>query len=116
MTPLDKLKACPFCGGEATDWTDPDPRFNAPCEIVCIKCGGSTGRFFDKQGAIDAWNTRTPDSVVAELVEHCRDEPIHLMADKNRQLRFPGLYDKWIIRLSDIMARLPETKEGEDEI
>lgn len=74
-----ELKACPFCGGEAYT-TDSDNKWFVSCHD-CYACVGEgydadawpDHMFYSKAEAIAAWNTRTPDSVIAELVEAARD-------------------------------------------
>ena len=58
----DKLKPCPFCGGNADieDISEPED-MNAIWMIVCKKCGGSAsfgmgGRDATKDEAISTWN------------------------------------------------------------
>lgn len=58
----DQLKACPFCGGQATiiEAEDVDGRFAA---VGCAKCGcGSRQHYFlgddARQQVTSAWNTR----------------------------------------------------------
>jgi Lar family restriction alleviation protein len=58
----EKLKRCPFCGGEAivvdiNDWI-----------IECSKCYGKVGLFEQKEEAIKAWNAR-PEIDVEKLAE-----------------------------------------------
>ena len=71
---MDKLKPCPFCGGEAvmyhqsSKYTDYDGNF-----VHCLKCGcrtklfeclGNTGKtHYDTiKEATMAWNTRTQNN------------------------------------------------------
>lgn len=53
----DKLKPCPFCGGEAEicHRTDPDAVVSY---ARCIKCGTTSVPFLVSQDAVRAWNTR----------------------------------------------------------
>ena len=62
---IEKLKPCPFCGGEACidDISGPD-NMNAIWMIVCDECGGSAsfgpdGCNATKDEAITAWNRRS---------------------------------------------------------
>jgi Lar family restriction alleviation protein len=53
----DKLKKCPFCGGEA-EIIQPDER-NLECRIICAKCVVSTNWYCCELQAIQAWNRRS---------------------------------------------------------
>lgn len=58
------LLPCPFCGGEATvdsDWP------SAHC-VECEQCSAAGPFDETKEQAITAWNTRTPDIQVSDLV------------------------------------------------
>lgn len=63
----DKLRECPFCGGEAK-W------FNTECKVYCVNCACSTIEFIDKRDAIEAWNTRKPMDRIVEQLEKLRQE------------------------------------------
>lgn len=64
---MDKLKPCPFCGGEAAiRSTISGNRGSVHC--YCKKCSSSTKSFDDYESdgsfffkAIEAWNRRTKD-------------------------------------------------------
>jgi Lar family restriction alleviation protein len=64
----DKLKPCPFCGGEATARRYKDVEFlvhNADCFMVlCGGCGCGTSYEPTEEAAADTWNRRTPDIVL----------------------------------------------------
>ena len=47
------LKACPFCGSEATPIT-----IDSFWKLECNKCAMQSGIFKTKEAAITAWNTR----------------------------------------------------------
>lgn len=65
----DKLKPCPFCGGEAK-W------FNTESKVYCVKCCCSTAAFIDKRDATKSWNTRKPmDRIVEQLEEEIKQLP-----------------------------------------
>lgn len=63
----NQLKACPFCGGEATftggpeNWKptfyDPDSG-GEPCGVACRECGAMVDGFEDYGDAATAWNRR----------------------------------------------------------
>lgn len=57
---MDKLKPCPFCGGEAYIQSLPTAR---KTKIYSVKCRcGVMFRFMDrKYKAIEAWNRRATD-------------------------------------------------------
>ena len=66
MTQEAQLKACPFCGCEASReffTSKPLPTWS----LFCDGCHASTAALPNIAEAIAAWNTRTPDSVIAEL-------------------------------------------------
>ena len=44
---MDKLKKCPFCGGEAEIFW-----------VICKECTAETKDFDTKEEAIEAWNRR----------------------------------------------------------
>ncbi len=54
---MDKLKPCPFCGGEATirkyEYFSEDT-YNVYCE----ECGCEISMYYSEGDAIDAWNRR----------------------------------------------------------
>lgn len=56
----EKLKPCPFCGGEAV--VDMDESWFWEWEVFCIKCGCALGHFDTEEEAIERWNRRAGDS------------------------------------------------------
>jgi len=84
-----ELKPCPFCGGGAEDdYMHDDDQCGGHGAVYCVEgCGaevyGDTVRYrgqeptkeamqASKQSAIAAWNTRTPDPLLAEALEALR--------------------------------------------
>ena len=63
----DKLKLCPFCGGEAVWWDTGDHKY--PYQIVCRSCFCETNETQTRSSAIEAWNTRMPMDRIAEKLE-----------------------------------------------
>jgi Lar family restriction alleviation protein len=62
MTDKQKLKPCPFCGGEARSGVhDPSWDIREGIAWCYAECGASVTRK-TKAEAITAWNTRAPDS------------------------------------------------------
>ena len=54
----EKLKPCPFCGGEALLWEIKD----CDCyRVFCTKCPCCMGINLEKDEAIEAWNRRVDD-------------------------------------------------------
>lgn len=80
----DKLKPCPFCGGEAvlryikphTHYIVDMPDYGGGAFIECTECTcGISAETED--GAIKAWNTRKPmDRIVEQLEENADYEPV----------------------------------------
>lgn len=59
---MEKLKPCPFCGGESSYL---DHRFyglDNTYGIECVKCKAQSYQFFNSRAAAaDAWNRRAND-------------------------------------------------------
>lgn len=63
-----ELLPCPFCGGEA-EIVDVDPTPHYVKEghwVICKECKASAHVFENRDKAIEAWNTRTPEQAIAE--------------------------------------------------
>lgn len=75
MTQKAQLKACPFCGGKASlferEFTDHEADYGN-AYVWCETCLAENPYCQNAAEAIAAWNTRTPDGVIAELVEAVR--------------------------------------------
>lgn len=68
----DRLKPCPFCGGEARirDLSIKIPYDGIAHFVDCCQCDVRSGISFDgEQGAIEAWNTRKPMDRIVEQLE-----------------------------------------------
>lgn len=53
---MDKLKHCPFCGGEAHI---EDNAFTDAFFVMCERCHTTSDVYSTKDEVISAWNTRT---------------------------------------------------------
>ena len=63
----DKLKPCPFCGGEAFEYySGSQLEF---CEVVCKECGCRSKRKTEEE-AIASWNNRRPMDRIAEQLKN----------------------------------------------
>ena len=73
----EKLKSCPFCGGEASVY-QAGYMYSAPqYYIFCDECGCETPVFNTEQDAIEAWNRRVPQTwtqKVYDSFEKVRDK------------------------------------------
>jgi len=64
---LPELKACPFCGGEAEQFTCEESDNYGGQVIGCKSCSASTRVFFGEcEGIFEAWNTRTPPATASD--------------------------------------------------
>ena len=57
----EKLKACPFCGGEAALWTFFD-LYESYYYISCATCGVRTKYIDTEDLCIEAWNRRAENA------------------------------------------------------
>ena len=63
----EKLKPCPFCGGEADFCEEYSflPRAknltHRGIRVYCVDCMVSTQLYWEKEEAINAWNTRVKE-------------------------------------------------------
>ena len=67
---MEKLKKCPFCGGEVRFATEEGNW------ILCPKCGAESDYFDRKEEAITAWNTRKPMERIVERLEETKGKDI----------------------------------------
>ena len=66
----DRLRECPFCGGEARITKLPKSVKPKAYHIGCSQCGTVKILFMTEEEAIENWNTRKPmDRIVEQLEE-----------------------------------------------
>lgn len=53
---MNELKPCPFCGGNATLWSDGYMEY-----VECDVCGAKSQSCYDPQLAVRKWSTRADD-------------------------------------------------------
>ena len=64
----EKLKPCPFCGGEASVY-ETGYMYSAPQYYICCdECGSGIAVFNTEQDAIEAWNRRVPQRTWTQKV------------------------------------------------
>lgn len=65
---MQKLKRCPFCGGEADVLLSEGVAPNIPdiFWVQCKNCEVDTMAYTQREKAINEWNTRTPDWIPVE--------------------------------------------------
>ena len=117
MTQEAQLKACPFCGGEATIWKA-FPQANYPWATgvehtdSCPDAGWEGLCHKTEAEAIAAWNTRIESGVVAELVGAAKQVQIKA---ENACLYFIDMEDRQPLvqanhRLRNALAKLEASK------
>lgn len=85
----DRLKPCPFCGGEAgiRDLKIKIPYDGIAYFVECCKCDVRGGISYDgKQAAIEAWNTRKPMDRIVEQLEKWKQEADEQYEDTDSEL------------------------------
>lgn len=65
----DKLKPCPFCGGEAKFFEDKDYQIYS---VTCTECDAGTNAYGIEQDAIDAWNSRVQPTFTLDELDAIR--------------------------------------------
>lgn len=82
----ERLKPCPFCGGEATPlYCENGNRYTSNIlylskrgTIKCKKCGLTLPRVYSRVSkAIEVWNTRKPIEQIVERLEEKAKEPMY---------------------------------------
>ena len=73
---MSEIKRCPFCGGEATltNKLSKDEYGQRLWNVCCFGCANRTSSYWDKEIAIEAWNTRKPLERVIERLEEQEEE------------------------------------------
>lgn len=70
---IERLKPCPFCGGEAEMYEGHRDHW----KVRCTSCGALPGRWFAREGAqlkaVKLWNTRTNDQAISTLTAALED-------------------------------------------
>lgn len=65
----DRLKPCPFCGGEAGYTNAQLPNGTEVYYIECLECGASSAVYGTAEKACREWNTRKPMDRIVEQLE-----------------------------------------------
>lgn len=92
----DKLKPCPFCGGEARirDLNIKIPYEGIAHFVGCCQCDVRSGISFDgEQAAIEAWNTRKPMDRIVERLEYALNNCIPRINCKECNKREKTVYE-----------------------
>ena len=64
---MNKLKPCPFCGGEAEIIEHEYVGAPNTYGCICMKCNSQSYQFFEQPNkAIEAWNRRVNDGQIQE--------------------------------------------------
>lgn len=64
----EKLKPCPFCGGEAE--ITKTYAFDYYFYVGCQRCRVETGYYDTEEEAINAWNTRVEENLIDECTSN----------------------------------------------
>lgn len=95
MKMTDKLKNCPFCGGEAYITNEDNYGYvDDEFLICCEKCGlqfGFANQYETAEEAIEAWNTRKPIDGIVEKLEEMMQRHI---AEAKRQEEYGNYYNR----------------------
>lgn len=73
----ETLKPCPFCGGEARCYSDPDEMEDSEGRIwayyiSCDRCAATSGWYFSRDHAAVAWNRRVTDGNIHTESQNAR--------------------------------------------
>ena len=95
----NKLKPCPFCGGEAFTmaYLDEDEfliKKEYKYSVICRKCHAESRCSPIKEEAIEAWNTRKPmDKVVERLTDAAKSGEVIMDSGVRRVSCFVQIND-----------------------
>ena len=92
------LKLCPFCDGQASVCYDPEGTKDTANRhwaytVVCDKCCATSGLWFSRETATEAWNKRADVAPRAEIAEEIFNGLIKVFMAKQRHyenIRRPG--------------------------
>lgn len=105
---MDELKPCPFCGGVVTFTKDSRVGGVVGCDTE--SCMGREGPFFSSyERAVFAWNTRSPDPAVVELVRAARQ----ITGTKASGYQEPLVYELPFQRLASALAPFQHIRDAE---
>lgn len=84
---MTELKPCPFCGGNAKAYADPDAIRDSEnrlwaFRVTCDKCAATTGVTFSPEKSWDAWNRRTSEDTVCGAWKSCWNDLKGRRADR----------------------------------
>ena len=94
---MDKLKPCPFCGGEAELFKDQHDTLKIGYDyfVWCcdVECNGGTDEYTKSDLAIKKWNTRTPDKESVNNAQRYKEENTKLQLEMlTLETKYKGLY------------------------
>ena len=88
----DKLKPCPFCGGEAIiDGCD-----DTLWIVICKECNASIGYKETKEEAIEAWNKRIEPTFTPDELDAIRRNVRDLRAERELSKIEQSIIDKCV--------------------
>ena len=86
----DKLKPCPFCGGEAFF----SERVEYGVKVVCKNCWNESKFYHDKIDAIKAWNIRTQPEFTPDELDAIRRNVCDWRAERELSKIEQAIIDK----------------------
>lgn len=113
----DRMKPCPFCGGEAERIDIPtddemDENAGGSC-IQCNRCAASTALHFDrKENLVSSWNDRVVDRSGNEFVKRLRDRALFAREEDTATATSDALhFEEAAERLNALTARVAELED-----